>query len=263
MTPLSERFAGIATTAMHEANEELSPANRASIPGMRHDISRSAMMEAQALTPTFIERWAVRRRLPHAHPVWTGVRLARWRGARAGSIVVLCGLAGALAPAIPPGTVLVPDWVGRPAGTILRCDAEVTRELREAATALGFKPETGPLLTSPTLVTGPEREKWARHGYVAADMETGLLAGQGLRVATVRVILDGPRNPISAQWLAPRMALLRPAMWRELWWLCWTAPAYSLRAAEVLAAATQRGASDQTAASEGDHVKEDAGGRYG
>jgi hypothetical protein len=229
--------------AMHDASEGLYTANRADPAGQhrrRPDLSHPAMTDVQVLTPTFLERWAVRRKLPRLHPVWTGVRLARWRGAREGSIVVVCGLAGAIAPSLRPGCVLVPDWVGRPDGTILRCDAELTRGLIEGAAALGFQPETGPLLTAPTLVTGSEREIWARRGYVAADMETGLLAGRGLRVATVRVILDGVRNPISSRWLTPLRALPRPGMWQELWWLCRAAPAYSLRAAEVLEAASQR-----------------------
>lgn len=238
--------------AMHEAREGGRRAQRASVAGWRGrhpDLSHPVMTDVQVLTPTFLERWAVRRRLPRMRPVWTGVRLARWSGAREGSIVVVCGLAGALTPSLRPGHVVVPDWVGRPDGTILRCDAELTHDLLEGATTLGYQPETGPLITAPTLVTGSERERWARRGYVAADMETGLLAGQGLRVATVRVILDGAQNPISAQWLTPLGALLRPDMWpdmwQELWWLCRAAPAYSLRAAEVLDAAFQRFASAQ------------------
>lgn len=245
--------------AMHDAGEGLYTANRASAAGRhRHrlEMSHPAMTDVQVLTPTFLERWAVRRRLPRLHPVWTGVRLARWSGAREGSIVVVCGLAGALVPSLGPGRVLVPDWVGRPDGTILRCDAELTRRLLEGAAALGYQPETGPLLTAPTLVTGPERGVWARRGYVAADMETGLLAGQGLRVATVRVILDGAQNPISAQWLTPLRALLRPGMWQDLWWLCRAAPAYSLRAAEVLEAASQHFASAQLSKGEDDGTQE-------
>ena len=228
--------------AMRESDEGLQTAHRASTSERRKPRPEPLylkQMGAQILTPTFLERWAVHRRLPRAHPIWTGVRLARWRGAREGSVVVVCGLAGALIPSLRPGCVVVPEWVGRPDGTVLRCDAELTRWLREGASALGYQPDTGPLLTAPTLVTGAEREVWARRGYVAADMETGLLAGQGLRVATIRVILDGVRNSLSEQWLTPLQALRRPDMWRELWWLFRAAPAYSLRAAEVLEAATQ------------------------
>lgn len=229
--------------AMCDASEGVYPASSASTAqrdGDDQSLLHATMTDVQVLTPTFLERWAVRRKLPHLHPHWTGVRLARWNGARERSAVVICGLAGALSPDLRAGSVLVPDWVGRPDGTILRCDAGLTRALLEGATALGFQPETGPLLTAPTLVTGHERKTWAQRGYIAADMETGLLAEQGLRVATVRVILDGVQNPISAQWLMPLRTLLRPSAWQELWWLCRAAPAYSLRAAEVLKAASHR-----------------------
>jgi phosphorylase superfamily protein len=231
---------------MREASERLDPASRArAVRRDSHDshgpgLPPAVALDARALTPTLLEWWAVRRTLPRVRPLWTGVRLARWRGAPEGSAVVICGLAGALTPDLRAGAVLAPEWVGRPDGTIMRCDAGLMRALLDAATALGFQPETGPLLTAPTLVTGPDREMWARRGYVAADMETGLLADARLRVATVRVILDDAENPISEQWLTPLRALLRPSAWRELWWLRQAAPAYSLRAAEVLKAASRR-----------------------
>lgn len=226
---------------MHEDSEGLYPANHAGATQRsrsHRSPSQPTLTDVQVLTPTLLERWAVRRRLPHLRPAWTGVRLARWSGAHERSRVVVCGVAGALAPSIHPGCVLVPEWVGRPDGTILRCDAGLVHALLDGAAALGYEPETGPLLTAPTLVTGPERETWARRGYVAADMETGLLAGHGFgAVATVRVILDGAQSSISDQWLTPLRALVQPGAWRELWWLCRVAPAYSLRAADVLKAA--------------------------
>ena len=61
------------------------------------------MRSVEILAPTFLEYWAVRRTLPHARASWAGVRLARWKGVRQGSIVVVCGLAGALAPGLRPG----------------------------------------------------------------------------------------------------------------------------------------------------------------
>lgn len=225
---------------MHEATErpfEAEHADTAWPARRRRRPPGSAEEDVQVLTPTLLERWAVRRKLRHLRPIWTGVRLARWNGAREGSVVVVCGLAGALAPGLRPGTVLVPDWVGRPDGTILRSDAGLASALVEAARALGFQPETGPLLTYPSIVTGPDRERWARRGYVAADMETGLLAGRGLMVASVRVILDGTQHPISEEWLTPQRAPLQRDMWRELWWLCRVAPLYASRAAEVLSVA--------------------------
>jgi hypothetical protein len=70
-------------------------------------------------------------------------------------------------------------------------------------------------------------------------METGLLAGRNLRVATSRVVLDSPDHGISRQWLSPAGAWLRPRLWRELFWLCRVAPPYVLRAARVLKVALE------------------------
>ena len=192
------------------------------------------MGDVQILAPTFLEYWAVRRTLPRASATRAGVRLARWRGAREGSSVVVCGLAGALAGGIPPGTVLVPECVGLPDGKVMRCDATMVRALVAAARTLHLQPDTGPLLTAPSLVVGAERQVWAQRNFVAADMETGLLAGRDLRVATVRVVLDSPDRGLSQKWLRPAEAMLRPRLWGELFWLCRAAPMYALLAARVL-----------------------------
>src|SRR5258708_6481824 len=137
----------------------------------------------EILAPTFLEYWAVRRTLPHARASWAGVPLARWKGARQVSIVVVCGLAGALVPGLRPGTVLIPDWVGLADGRIVHCDPELVQALVTAARTLHFRPDTGPLLTAQSLIVGGDRHDWSQRGFVAADMETGLLTGRNLRVA--------------------------------------------------------------------------------
>ena len=192
------------------------------------------MRSVEILAPTFLEYWAVRRTLPHAPASWAGVRLARWKGVCQGSIVVVCGLAGALAPGLPPGTVLIPDRVGLADGSIMHCDPTLVQALVTAARTLHFRPDTGPLLTAQSLVVGRERHDWSQQGFVAADMETGLLAERNQRVATVRVVLDNPEHGISPNWLRPTKALLQPQLWWELFWLSRTAPRYALRAAQVL-----------------------------
>jgi hypothetical protein len=194
----------------------------------------------QILAPTLLEYRAVRRTLADADVRWAGVSLARWKRARDGSIVVVCGLAGALTPGLLPGTVLIPELVGLPDGRTVYCDVELVHALVAAARTLGFEPDTGPLLTAPSLVVGAARQEWAERGFVAADMETGLLAERHLRVATIRVVLDSPDHGISRQWLRPAGALLRPRLWGELFWLCRAAPPYALRAARVLKAGLER-----------------------
>jgi len=192
------------------------------------------MCSVEILAPTFLEYWAVRHTLPHARTSWAGVRLARWKGAHQGSIVVVCGLAGALAPGLHPGTILIPDRVGLADGRIMLCDPILVQALVTAARSLYFQPDTGPLLTAQSLIAGDDRHDWSQRGFVAADMETGLLAGQNLRVATIRVVLDSPEHGISQDWLRPKRALLQPPLWRELFWLSRVAPQYALRAAYVL-----------------------------
>ena len=152
------------------------------------------MLSVEILAPTFLEYWAVRRTLPHARACWAGVRLARWKGVGQGSIVVVCGLAGALVPGLLPGTVLKPEWVCLADGRIMHCDPALVQALVTAAHTLHFRPDTRPLLTAQSLVVGRERHDWSQQGFVAADMETGLLAERNLRVATVRVVLDNPEH---------------------------------------------------------------------
>lgn len=188
----------------------------------------------EILAPTLLEYLAVRCTLPRIRTKWVGVRLAHWKGARQGSIVVVCGLAGALAPGLPPGTVLIPDRIGLADGRIVDCDPALVQALVEAARALHFRFDTRPLLTAQSLIVGDDRDDWCQRGFVAADMETGLLAGQNLRVATIRTVLDSPEYGISADWLRPTRALLQPSLWRELFWLSRVAPRYALRAAHVL-----------------------------
>ena len=188
----------------------------------------------EILAPTFLEYLAVRCTLPHARVSWTGLGLARWKGAHQGSIVVVCGLVGALAPGLRPGTILIPDRVGLADGGIMHCDPALVQALVTAARTLHFQPDTGPLLTARYLIVGGDRLNWSQQGFVAADMETGLLAGRNLRVATIRVVLDSPEHGISPDWLRPTRALLQPSLWRELFWLSRIAPRYALRAARVL-----------------------------
>jgi len=196
--------------------------------------SLPAIHDVEILAPTLLEYWAMRWMLPYARVSFAGVRLAHWRGARACSIVVVCGLAGALAPGLPPGTVLVPRWVGLADGGIMHCDTTVAQTLETAARMLHFRLHTGPLLTSQSLIVGDDRYRWHQQGFVAADMETGLLAQRNLRVAAVRVVLDSPEYGISPDWLQPARALLQPQLWRELFWLSHEAPRYALRAGQVL-----------------------------
>ncbi len=192
------------------------------------------MHNIEILAPTLLEYWATRYTLPHARIRWTGVRLAHWKGVRQDACVIVCGLAGALAPGLPPGTILIPDEVGLADGRRMQCDPALVQALVKAAHSLHFRPVSMLLLTAQSLIVGAERHVWFQRGFVACDMETGLLAAQNLRVATIRVVLDSPEHGISPDWLRPTKALLQPPLWRELFWLSYAAPLYALRAAHVL-----------------------------
>ena len=192
------------------------------------------MRDVEILAPTFLEYWAVRCMLPYARARWVGVRLAHWQEPCQSSGVIVCGLAGALASNLVPGTVLIPDRVGLVDGKMMHCDPVFVQALMTASDILHLRPEIGPLLTAQALMVGVSRHDWARRGFIAADMETGLLAERNLRVATIRVVLDGPEHDISADWLRPTRAWLQPSLWQELCWLSRMAPCYALRAAHVL-----------------------------
>lgn len=188
----------------------------------------------QVLAPTFLEYVTARYVLSGVAVVHAGVALSRWIQPSGIDTVIICGLAGSLNAGLPPGTVVIPDEVGVPEGRTVRCDAVLMEALHAAARELRFDVAAGRLLTSPALITGSERQEWAQRGFIAADMETGLLAGTSLRIATVRVILDAPGQGISKEWLRPGRAMLRPALWRELLWLGRSAPLYATRGARVL-----------------------------
>ena len=189
------------------------------------------------LAPTWLEWCALRAVIRRQHAKWCGLRLERWHAAPSGSIVILCGLAGALRPGLSPGSIFIPDAVTTPDGPVKPCDPNLVEVLRRSCCRLGYTSHSGNLLTSPHIVTGSARERWSAQGYDAADMETGLLPSNELRVATVRVILDTPDYPLAEEWEQPLALLRRPRIAGELWWLAVNAPRFAARAARVVNAA--------------------------
>lgn len=158
------------------------------------------------VAPTWFE-WAVSR------PLCRGVRLRHSGVARvprlpADALVLSVGLCGALRADLAPGTLVIPARVGLIGGPRVALDAAAARALVAAAAQHGLAVVEDDLLTAPTLVTGAERQRWAAEGYAAVDMETGLFAAAGMRVAAARVVLDGPNHELPA-------ALLGDRRWRE------------------------------------------------
>jgi hypothetical protein len=186
-----------------------------------------------AATP--VESKALRRALPHARIVETGIALASLRD-DLGEIVISYGLAGGLRTGLKTGALLIPRAVRRPHGELLTCDTELVDALAAGARALGIEPLFDPLLTSDHIVAGAERAQWAAQGYAAVDMETGCI--QAPRVAALRVVLDTPEREISTDWQRPLLALLKPSNWPQALWLAREAPRAANLAAKV-AMATQ------------------------
>ena len=188
---------------------------------------------------TAMECKALRRAVPHARIVQTGIALAALKEPL-GDTVVSCGLAGGLRRGLPTGTVVIPREVRRPDGSVLHCDEELTGALIRAALGLRIEPVVDPLLTADVIVNGAARGRWAALGYAAVDMETGRL--RAARVAAVRVILDTPENELSGDWANPLRAMLLPRNWPQARWLAKTAPRAAALCARIVAATQGIGA---------------------
>ncbi len=192
------------------------------------------------LAPMGLEWRAVRRALADAGDpaplVRCGISLRRWEPPPPPlPALITCGLAGGLRPDLRPGTVVVADSVAFEDGEPVVCDPGLVAALVAGARACGREPVVGPVLTARRLVVGGARRVWAERGFVAAEMETALLASSGAPLASIRVIIDAPAAEVSERWNSPGRAALDPRRWREAMWLAARAPRYSRLAARCLA----------------------------
>jgi hypothetical protein len=167
------------------------------------------------------------------------VRTGIGRGGTFDDTVISVGLCGGLRSGVASGTVLVPNEIECPDGRRIACDEETAAHLRDGARQLREDPLNAPLVTSATLVRGPERGAWAARGFAGVDMESGLITAP--RLAVVRVILDTPEHELSDAWLKPLGVLFRPDAWHELPWLARTAPRYARLAARIVRYALMNG----------------------
>jgi hypothetical protein len=184
---------------------------------------------------TRLEANAIRREAPKLRVVLCGIGLQKFPSREFGDTVVSSGLAGGLRDDLPTGSVIIPESVTVEGGAATICDPELSAALVAAAQKLGYAPLRGSLLTSAAIVSGEARSYWASAGFVAADMETGLI--RAARIAAVRVILDTPRNELSDAWRKPASALVRPNLWPQGLWLARNAPRCARIAAQIVAAA--------------------------
>jgi len=204
-------------------------------PGIARTATSPDLGALTVVAATGMEARVVQHAVPRVRVVEGGVNLARVNASGLGDVVISCGLAGALAPDLPTGSVVIPDHVLRPDGTLLECDDELVSRFDAAARRLGRVPARGALVTTQDLITGSARGAWAQRGYIAVDMETGFI--QAKRVATVRVVLDTPERELSDAWLRPWTVFTRPDSWGQVLWVALEAPRCARLAAAVLAEA--------------------------
>ena len=145
------------------------------------------------LTPLRIEQAAVRRRLPGAMVMHSGMGAVNARAAAfvaAGipaDAVAVAGFCGAVAEGLRAGDVVVASEVRGPEGVTV-CDA---RPVVAALEARGIeRVSAGPIASADHVVRGAERGVLAAQGALAADMESAWLAaaaaGRPLAVAARR-----------------------------------------------------------------------------
>jgi hypothetical protein len=196
---------------------------------------RNAIDRVTIVAATRLEANAIRREAPKLRVVLCGIGLRKVRSGEFGDAVVSSGLAGGLRDDLPTGSVVIPQSVAVEGGVATSCDPELSAALIAAAQKLGYVPLRGSLLTSAAIISGEARSSWACAGFIAADMETGLIRAP--RVAAVRVILDTPHNELSDAWRKPASALTRPYLWPQGLWLARNAPRCARIAAQIVAAA--------------------------
>ena len=111
-------------------------------------------------------------------------------------MLAVAGTGAGLDPDLRPGDVVVgTEVIAEGATDPIRCAAAplLAGELRRA----GLRVRTGRIVTVDHLVRAADRERLARDGAVAADMESALLAeaAQGRPFAVIRAISDVPGGP--------------------------------------------------------------------
>jgi 4-hydroxy-3-methylbut-2-enyl diphosphate reductase len=179
------------------------------------------------LAPMLIEAAALRLGTHDAHSADTvrvlhvgmgpgsGRRAARGLGTIPGPVLV-AGVAGALAPGLAPGDVVLASEIRAPDGTTAPC-ADPTL-LATVLRGAGLTVHIGPVASSAKIVTSGARAALGATGALAVDMESAWLArAAGARAFSVlRVVLDTPdrelRNPLhTVSGLATALGVLRSA----------------------------------------------------
>ena len=170
------------------------------------------------IAPLRIERAAVRRGLPEALVLRSGMGAARARSTALAAAripadaVAVAGFCGAVAEGLRAGDIVVASEVRGPSG-VTAC---ATERLVAALTALGApRVRVGPIASVDHVVHGAERGVLAGEGALAVDMESAWLAAAaaGRPFAVLRVVLDTPARELSRPLAALADAV---SAWRAL-----------------------------------------------
>ncbi|WP_446666566.1 4-hydroxy-3-methylbut-2-enyl diphosphate reductase [Flexivirga sp. B27] len=148
---------------------------------------------AQVVTPLRVERLALERGMRTA-PHVSG-RGPAGRAGRVGVPTVIAGVAGALAPQVRPGDLVVADRLHGSSGEVVLPSAPLLAgELRRA----GLSVHVGTIESADHVVTGAERTELAAAGGLAVDTESRYLATQldPRQTAVVRAVVDTADDPL-------------------------------------------------------------------
>ena len=180
------------------------------------------------ITPLRVEHAAVRRGLPEAYLLRSGMGAARASAAarRAAAApadaVAVAGFCGAVAGGMRAGDVVVAGEIRGPEG-VTECASGL---LVAALAVVGIeRVRVGPVTSVDHVVRGAERAAMAAEGALAADMESAWAApaAAGRPFAVLRVVLDTPDRELSrplvtlaagvAAWRMLRRAAPALALW--------------------------------------------------
>jgi 4-hydroxy-3-methylbut-2-enyl diphosphate reductase len=182
------------------------------------------------VAPLRIERAAVRRRLPEALVLRSGIGAARARSTALvaariqADAVAVAGFCGAVSEDLRAGDVVVASQIRGPDCVTVCTSAPVVAAL----SALGIaRVHVGPVASVDHLVRGAERRALADEGTLAVDMESAWLAeaAVGRPFAVLRIVLDTPAHELHrplatlvagvAAWRALRQAAPALALWAK------------------------------------------------
>ncbi len=201
-------------------------------------------LETRAVLAALTE---VRRVHPSARPCWIGragthdVTVIEGGVGRAGAsaaaaalpaatgLLASVGFAGALAPDLAPGDVIIASAVVWEDGEgVHRHDvpSALTTVAADALVAARERPRTGVVLSSPTVIAGiaGKRAAFERHGALVVEMEAAILAAwacaRGLPFFALRIVLDpadlsleGLPPNLERSWVARARLATSPTVW--------------------------------------------------